>query len=142
MTRLTEALKNKLMKAKTNEEVAEILKADGQQIDKNTIGELKNLLNSEGRELSLDELETVGGGLEHITRDWVKSGCYATVGPNSTCWSSDGCSYLEVCYDNEPVSLKCPVCGSYLYDTGESTGGRESQKKYRCKNCGFEEWVQ
>ena len=118
MAELSVEIIAKLKKANSIEEVTELLKADGQ--DENEAQkiwkELENLRAEEGKELSLDELESVAGGLKH--RDWLEDGCAATVEPGSDCWHTDGgCSLVNIKYSNKPSPLaKCPVCGAYSLD--------------------------
>ena len=100
MLNITNELKAKLLAAKSAEEVTELLKADGQEITPEDAprlwGEIEKQRELEGRELSMDELEAVGGGMED--RDFFEEGCAATVEPHSWCGSNDWCFLFSVVY--------------------------------------------
>ena len=91
MLSITNELKTKLLAAKSAEEMTELLKADGQEITAEDAvriwEEITRKRGQDGKELSLDELESVSGG----SRDWAEYGCQATVEDDSWCWSNDSC---------------------------------------------------
>ena len=72
MLNITKELKAKLLAAKSEEEVTELLKADGQETPPEVAArlweEIKKGKAQDGRELSLDELDAVSGGAD---RNWV-----------------------------------------------------------------------
>ena len=130
-------LEKKIMAAESAEEIAELLKADGQAITPGKAGLLlKKVQALRDRELSLEELEAVSGGAE---RDWVTDGCAATVEPNSWCDELDACWFFDVTYEHEPIDEFCPVCNSYLYvdKTYHAPNPSDDVKYCRCKNCGY-----
>ena len=113
MAELSNELIAKLKKAQSLDEVTELLKADGQEVAQaeKIWKELEDLHESEDKELSLDELEGVAGGVKH--RDWLEKGCAATVEPGSNCWGTDGgCSVINIKYSNSPYDKQCPYCGA------------------------------
>ena len=142
MTEISNELKAKLSKAQSVEEIAGLLKADGQDeaLAEKIWRELEAARASDGAELSLEELEAVAGGV--TSRNWWTEGCAASVEEGSDCWGTDGgCVFHNISYYNFPKS-KCPKCGgkcicSVLY---HAPGGRYSGDKYRCKTCG--EWTE
>ena len=126
----------KLKDAQSPEEVSELLKADGQDTApaERLWKELEALREKSGRELSMDELESVAGGhwlWGGECRDWLKVGCCATVEPGSYCGSNDSCNYWDVRYDHEPIGY-CKKCGGiyYIKDAG-------NDNRYVCVNCGM-----
>ena len=72
MLHLTNELKAKLLAAQSEEEAAELVKADGQEITAEESAqlweEISCMREKDGKELSLDELEAIGGGED---RDWL-----------------------------------------------------------------------
>ena len=141
MIDITNELKTKLLAAKSAEEVAELVKADGQELTQEDAAhlweEISRKREQEGRELSLDELEAVSGGK---VLDGITDGCAATVEPGSWCDSNDWCWFFDVEYWNEPISEKCPHCGIWLYqfsDVEDYVVYREKDYYRRCKQCGY-----
>ena len=134
---ITKELKAKLLAAKSAEEVTELLKADGQEITPEDAprlwGEIEKQRELEGRELSMDELEAVGGGMED--RDFVEEGCAATVEPHSWCGSNDWCFLFSVVYKLDVIRY-CSICG------GKSHRIYPNRKMQwsKCINCGYEEY--
>lgn len=62
----------------------------------------RQILDPANRELSLDELQAVAGGV--TDRDWDKDGCAATVEDGSSCWFTDGgCVAVNNSYEHRPV---------------------------------------
>lgn len=118
---LSNELVAKLKKAKSHDEVASILKAEGMTDADSALlwKELEKMHEGEGKELSLDELDAVAGGVKH--RDWLDDGCAATVEYGSDCWRTDGgCTYINIKYSREPHKTeKCPECGGpvFYWDT-------------------------
>lgn len=141
MAELSNELRLILMKAGSLNEVIELLKADGQDEThaEKLWHEIEQLHASEGKELSLDEMDAISGGY-----DWLTDGCAATVEPGSECWGSDaGCAFITNGYAHMPnTSTRCPTCGGYLYHEGyfyESTGRWFSGRfyhEYICRKCG------
>ena len=132
MINITEELKAKLIAAKSAEEVAALVKADGQEITAKGAEQLLKEIGTHkpGSELSLDELESVSGGAD---RDWVTDGCAATVEADSWCSSNDGCFIWDITYSREPESEMCPKCRINTYiDYKTST-----RTIYKCPRCGY-----
>ncbi len=125
-------LKAKLLAAKSEEELAVLLKDIG--VDKPAAeriwAELTNKREADGKELSLDELTAISGGAD---RDFLIDGCAATMEPGSWCGSDDCCYIVDVTYDNEPTKTSCPFCGS---DPMITWTMRDSDGIYIiCSNC-------
>ena len=137
MLQLKNELKTKLLNAKNAEEAAALLKADGQEITPEDAaqlwGEIEKQRELEGRELSMDELEAVGGGMED--RDFVEEGCAATVEPHSWCDSNDWCFLFSVVYTHNVIRY-CSICGGKSYRIYPN---RKMQWS-KCINCGYEEY--
>ena len=115
---LTYELRAALRKAKP-EEVEAILAKAGQEATEEEIERLKFELNRaaehDGEEVSLDELDAVGGGDAIWERSYYMEGCAATVEFGSSCWGTDGgCSFVNIEYLGGPVNVKCS-CGHYMY---------------------------
>ena len=144
MAELSNELIAKLKRAQSLEEVTELLKADGQDVAQaeKLWKELEDLHEGEDKELSLDELEAVAGGVTH--RNWLEKGCSATVEPGSDCWGTDGgCSLCNIKYNHAPTTKdRCPTCGRYVYYDGlyEHPGSNlwttTYKKKFICRICG------
>lgn len=139
MLNITKELKAKLLAAQSEEELAALVKADGQEITAEEAEKLWKEITGkraqDGRELSLDELEAVSGG----SRDWNMYGCQATVEEESWCWSNDSCFYNDVVYDHFDASQKCPAYpGRHHYDQTETEFITEihMRAKMRCRYCG------
>ena len=113
---MTNELKSKLLAAQSAEEVAALVKADGQEITAEDAGhlweEIKKCREQDGRQLSLDELESVSGGAD---RNWVTDGCAATMEYGSWCDSNDKCIVWDVTYEFQPTGHLCPNCGKNMY---------------------------
>ena len=143
MLDLTNELKAKLNAAKSIEEVTEIIRADGQEAKEEEVariwGEITRHREEAGKELSLDELETVSGGYD---RNWPYDGCAATVEPDSWCGSNDACEIWDVVYVNPPIDNigiwdvgNCPQCGGYLSFLQWKDAARHVAE-VRCPKCG------
>ena len=64
--------------------------------------------NMDGKELSMDELDAVSGGV--TTRNWQTDGCAATVEAGSDCWGTDGgCLAINISYTGVSESDRCRV---------------------------------
>ena len=144
MTKFTDELKTKLLQARSAEEAAALVKADGQELSPEDAAqlwaEITKRREQDGRELSPDELEAVSGGV----RDWITEGCAATVECGSTCWSDDRCILFYEHYKNPPISVTCPKCGTSFYryeQRSESNPFAEIPVYYICKNCGYSEFA-
>jgi bacteriocin-like protein len=104
-----EELMGILLQARSAEEAAALLKevgGDAPQAERiwNEISAFRD-----DKELSIDELEAVSGGVEQ--RDYWGQGCAATVEPGSDCWGTDGgCSVNNIEYQHMPNGF-CPDCG-------------------------------
>ena len=113
MSEISKELLEKLTNAKTREEAAALLKAEGiEDAPEEKIWEqVQQLRVPEAQELSLDELDDVAGGVTE--RDWMASGCAATVEPGSDCWGTDGgCSMCNIKYVNKP-QYNCIRCNRF-----------------------------
>ena len=134
MAELSNELITKLKRAHSLEEVTELLKTDGQdeaQAEK-IWQEIEHMHEGEDKELSLDELEEVAGGVKH--RDYLAKGCAATVEPYSDCWGTDGgCSVCNIKYSNKPEDRPCPKCGARYV---AFTGYIGSCYTIACRQCG------
>ena len=124
MAELSKELIEKLKRADSKEELAELLHVENPASDEKDIGNLWDEISrrkaAEERELSLEELEDVAGGAD---RDWATEGCSATVEPGSWCWGgSDKCIEWTVTYDHPPTSYQCQKCGMWLYEGEKSDG--------------------
>ena len=88
---LSDEQKNRLLQARSAEEVAALLREAGVdvQLAERLWAELTHKREADSEELSPDELEAVSGGAD---RDWLKDGCAATVEPYSWCKSNDHAS--------------------------------------------------
>ena len=109
MAGLSKELYSKLLLADSQEEVTELLKANGREdVPAQEVWEkVQQRRTQDGVELSLEELEDVAGG-----RNWWTEGCAATVEPGSDCWGTDGgCYAINLDYEWMP-NEKCPRCGS------------------------------
>ena len=136
---ITDELKAKLLTAKSAEEVAEIIKADGQEISPEDAAHIWKEISDHRKEdktLSLDELEAVSGGFD---RDWITEDCAATVEPLSWCDTNDACFYWDVTYSSWPQDERCPNCGIYLYRKEDPFVAYYKSKAVRhiCKKCGY-----
>ena len=138
MITLTDELKTKLLAAQDVNEVTALLKAEGQGISPEDAErlweEILRKREKDGKELSLDELEAVSGGAD---RDWLTSGCAATVEPGSWCGSNDMCYVWDVTYDHIPVG-ECSVCGGVLVRTFSVWVSGHDESHYQCARCGRE----
>ena len=139
MLKITNELKAKLLAAKSAEEAAALVKADGQEITAEEAEKLWKEITGkraqDGRELSPDELEAISGG----SRDWNMYGCQATVDEESWCWSNDSCWYDDVVYYGFDASLKCPAHpGRHAYDQikTEFITDIHIRATMRCRYCG------
>ena len=136
MQNMNNEMKAKLLAAKSEEEVDELLKeagVDGLSAER-VWAELTKKREADGKELSLDELEVFSGGGTGL--DWLSDGCAATVEPGSLCFfSTDNCdNAIWYSYTHEPGDFKCLACGSYpLYESDQKS---ISNMIYLCKNCG------
>ena len=81
---ITNELREKLLTADSAEKVAELLKADGQEVGPDDVeklwAEITKHREQEGKELSLDELDAVSGGVFWLGND-------APDGHELGCWS-------------------------------------------------------
>ena len=135
---ITNELREKLLTADSAEKVAELLKADGQEVEPDDVEklwtEVTKKRQKDDRELSVDELEAVSGGAD---RNWVTDGCAATVEYRSWCDSNDKCIVWDVTYEFQPTGHLCPNCGKNMYQQNSiSLGGGKYEDQYRCKFCG------
>ena len=71
--KITNELREKLLTAKSAEEAAELLRAGGQEVGPNDVeklwAEITKHREQEGKELSLDELDAVSGGVFWLGND-------------------------------------------------------------------------
>ena len=149
MLDLTNELKAKLNAAKSIEEVTEIIRADGQEAKEEEVariwGEITRHREEAGKELSLDELETVSGGYD---RNWPVDGCAASVEPDSWCWSNDACEVSDVEYKDPPIDNigiwdvdPCPNCGGYMYFF-QYLDAAGHKAVVRCPRCGHKHIIE
>ena len=126
---ITNELNAKLLAVESADEAAELLKGAGvdEELSEQIWTEMTHKREADGKELSLDELETVSGGAD---RDWLVDGCAATVEPGSWCGSNDACVIWDVTYDHQPREI-CS-CGGIMYCTFGTT-------HFKCIACGKEE---
>lgn len=120
-------LMEKLLAAKSVEEMKELLKESGQDeaAAARIWDELSRKREEAGRMLSSEEMETISGG----RRDFAAKGCCATVEPGSYCWSNDACGVFDVIYDNKPI-VYCDTCGRPAWHTGFSLS--KWKNEYTC----------
>lgn len=131
MAEFSKELKEKLVHAKTMDDVKQILQEHSEDV---TLTEpLWKEIEHMRQTVSLDELEAVTGGKD---RDFIKDGCAATVEPGSSCWGTDACDYLNVSYDNKPTVLKCPDCGGVLCYWDNVVIHWIVCNRYNCSKCG------
>ena len=117
---LNNELKEKLVRAKSLEEVQGLLK-DRPELDaKRLWDELENHRSAKNEKLDLQELDAISGGAD---RDWVKDGCAATCEYGSWCWSNDRCLSFDVTYDH--FYETCPDGHEHVYEND------------RCVRCGY-----
>ena len=142
MISLSDEQKDRLLQARSAEEAAVLLKEAG--VDAPQAERIWNEISAfrEDKELSLDELETVSGGVNH--RDYWGSGCAATVEPGSDCWGTDGgCSVHNIEYKHMPNGF-CPDCGRpyCVNEINSSLIGlhRKTTWCYYCNSWSREEW--
>lgn len=138
--KITNELREKLLTAKSAEEAAELLKADGQEVGPDDVeklwAEITKHREQEGKELSPDELGAVAGGAIR-NRDYLKEGCAATVEPHSTCWGTDGgCLAINIDYTNWPCNTRCPKCGRYTHSVRSYLNKEGLWTVYACPECG------
>ena len=97
-------LRTKLLKAQSEEELALLLKEEGWDEKKieRAWDEISRHREQFGKELSLEEMENIAGGISIIFRDYYKEGCAATVEMEGLHWcgSNDSCAFFEVSYYN------------------------------------------
>ena len=142
MSETKKEFESKLLKANSVEDVMAIMKEAGvetsaEEVQK-TFEKVKERNEADGKELSLDELDAVAGGVTH--RNWIEEGCAATVEPGSDCWGTDGgCTFVNINYGvAEPVDHACPFCGApYTVQRSYSTNaGGGKGYYYKCRVCG------
>ncbi len=97
---------------------------------------ISQLREREGKDLSLDELDAVAGGLG---RSWYNEGCAATVEPGSDCTGEDGgCMFVHYDYNGNPHKIPCPFCGArYTAQFIFVTPGYDNAtvRYYSCRQC-------
>ena len=133
-------LERKLLEAHSTEEVMAIMKdagveASAEEAEK-AFEKVKEHRDSDGRELSLDELEAVAGGKIY---NYTSTGCQATVEFGSDCWGVDGgCTAIHNEYYYGPVNVQCE-CGRYMHKEHlVSEGNHELYGVLKCYYCGRE----
>ena len=124
-------LEQKVAAATSPSEVEDVLRAAGTEITAEEAAQLfeKARERKTDKELSLDELEAVSGGVD---RDWLVDGCAATVENGSRCGSNDKCLIWDVVYEHPPIAT-CEHCGGVIY---ESSDFWAIFQEVRCVNCG------
>lgn len=131
--------KKRLLRAESVEEVAQILKdaGDDEANAENVWQEACRLREQDGKDLSLDELDAVAGGMGG--RSWYEEGCAATVEPGSNCSAVDGgCFMFFNNYNGDPIDQPCIFCPA-RYTTSYTTilnGQTTFTRYYACRECG------
>ena len=113
-------LMEKLLQAKSLEEVKEILKDKPDDVVNRVYQEIQDHRSDKAEKLDLDELDAVSGGCD---RNWVKDGCAATCEEGSWCSSNDYCRAFEVTYADFWVT--CPDGHEHVYNG------------HTCVRCGY-----
>ena len=108
---MNKELKEKLIDAKSLEEVKDILKDCSDLEAEHIYQEIEHHRSLQKEKLDLDELDAVSGGSD---RNWVKDGCAATCEEGSWCWSNDKCEIWDVTYSD--FWSKCPDGHEHEYD--------------------------
>ena len=136
---ITKELKEKLLKANSEEEVKALLGDQATEEDAAFVWEKLQAKKAEGAlsEVDDDELEAVSGGR---SRDLLTEGCAASVERGSFCLLNDSCVFVEVRYKHEGEAC---VIGQIGHDWGEyytnNDGAYYSLTFRRCKRCGKEQ---
>ena len=125
---MNEELQSRLFRARSAEQVAELLTAAGQEISAEDVDHIWQEIehHKTNVELSLDELDAVSGGAD---RDWAVDDCAATVEQGSWCDSNDKCILIDVTYEHLPCG-DCPYCDGKVYGYSVWEG------VFKCKKCG------
>ena len=113
-------LMEKLLQAKSLEEVKEILKDKPDDVVNRVYQEIQDHRSDKAEKLDLDELDAVSGGCD---RNWVTDGCAATCEEGSWCSSNDYCRAFEVTYADFWVT--CPDGHEHVYNG------------HTCVRCGY-----
>ncbi len=130
-------IRRALIKSRSPEEAAAILRENGVQISDEDAGKLYDTIHLyyslDTTELSDDELNAISGG----NRDYATEGCAATVEPGSECWGTDGgCAFVNITYTHPPTTYCCRKCGAHVYTYEPGHG--IYRYVYRCPRCGSE----
>ena len=128
---ITKELKEKLLKANSEEEVKALLGGSAEEKTSEFWQEIEAHHGALGLEkVDDDELEAVSGGKD---RDCLKDGCSSTAKVGEFCLSNDSCSLWTITYSNfDP----CPSGG--IHDWAEEKRFYEDAHEfvlYRCKKC-------
>jgi len=132
---ITKELKEKLLSAKSAEDVKTIL---GQDTSEKEVFELWQEIEAHKavpdlQEVDDDELEAVAGGAD---RNWATQGCISTASSDKKCSSYDYCSFWDTTYEHY---LPC-VDGKYSHDWDQPYNVMVEhgvyQKYHSCKKCG------
>ena len=141
MSETRKEIEAKLLKANSVEEVMGIMKDAGVETNaeeaQKTFEKVKELRGSDGKELSIDELDAVAGGVTY--RHWIQDGCAGTVEPGSSCWGTDGgCDFVNISYFDEPCNQPCIYCGAPYTVQWEHLSGMSNAMVhiYQCRECG------
>ena len=136
MISLSDEQKNRLLQARSAEEVAALLREAGVdvQLTERLWAELTHKREADSEELSPDELEAVSGGAS--ARDYIRRGCAATVEPGSDCWGVDGgCVLVHYEYEHMPNAY-CEKCGGPCYVEESYNPLLQKHRRYTvCRNC-------
>ena len=144
---ISDELKAKLLTAKSADEAAELVKAEGQESTteetKLIWDEISKLKAQDGKELCPDELEGITGGHSLFeVNNWSKLGCAATVEEGSSCVTNDACQAVYFTYDN--FSERCPADPRMPHQLGEQIRvyweTTPVQRYRQCTRCS--KWVQ
>ena len=127
---ITKELKEKLLKANSEEEVKAILGDEATQEEAAFVWEKVQAKKAEILEaVDDDELEAVNGGAD---RDYLKDGCADTVN-SDWCWFTDLCAGPYITYSNYDP---CPKGGNHDWKyTTENVIGKKNPIM-KCTKCG------
>ena len=135
-------LKQKLMAAKSIEEVKAILSEtggySGDEVE-HIWKEIEQHRSDKKEKLDLDELDAVSGGYQTRPRNWYADGCAATCEDGSWCSSNDFCYSFDVQYEEFHL-----VCSNGQRHDWEYKGQKWDKSSsvymynYICRRCGKE----
>ena len=127
---ITKELKEKLLKANSEEEVKSLL---GDAVKEEDVTKIWKEIEAHKAAPDLekvddDELEAVNGGAD---RDYLKDGCSSSTN-DSWCWVSDNCTSMWTTYSNYDP---CPKGGIHEWKAKGRADGIRWEKIYICQKC-------